>query len=143
MGGTEPSGRAHRYAGASDLERAASLLAERLPAPLRPFARLAYNYRWSWSLEGPELFRAMVDQGAELIALPAAFTHATGRAHWEVLLRARAIENLCFVLASAQGGLHFEGRRTFGHSQVIGLILVPLPDDDTQPTPFAQSVSGT
>jgi starch phosphorylase len=59
VGGTEPSGGTRRYAGASDLERAAALLAERLPAPLRPFARLAYNYRWSWSLEGPELFRAI------------------------------------------------------------------------------------
>ncbi|MEO1751852.1 carbon-nitrogen hydrolase family protein [Thiofaba sp. EF100] len=79
-----------------------------------------------YDLRFPELFRAMVDQGAELIALPAAFTHATGRAHWEVLLRARAIENLCFVLASAQGGQHFEGRRTFGHSQVIGPWGEPL-----------------
>ncbi|MGB9670628.1 MAG: carbon-nitrogen hydrolase family protein [Halothiobacillaceae bacterium] len=73
-----------------------------------------------FDLRFPELFRTMAAQGAELIALPAAFTHATGLAHWEVLLRARAIENQCFLLASAQGGLHFEGRRTFGHSQVIG-----------------------
>ncbi|MDM7323195.1 MAG: carbon-nitrogen hydrolase family protein [Gammaproteobacteria bacterium] len=73
-----------------------------------------------FDLRFPELFRAMVAQGAELIALPAAFTYATGRVHWEVLLRARAIENLCFVLASAQGGLHFPGRMTFGHSQIIG-----------------------
>jgi nitrilase len=73
-----------------------------------------------FDLRFPELFRAMVDQGAELIALPAAFTHATGKAHWEVLLRARAIENQCFVLAAAQGGVHFAGRQTFGHSQIIG-----------------------
>jgi len=73
-----------------------------------------------YDLRFPELFRAMAAQGAELIALPAAFTYTTGMAHWEVLLRARAIENLCYVLASAQGGQHFEGRRTFGHSQVIG-----------------------
>lgn len=72
-----------------------------------------------YDLRFPELFRAMVAQGAELFALPAAFTHATGMAHWEVLLRARAIENQCYVLAAAQGGEHFEGRRTFGHSQVI------------------------
>ncbi len=79
-----------------------------------------------YDLRFPELFRAMAAQGAELIALPAAFTHATGMAHWEVLLRARAIENLCFLLASAQGGLHFPGRRTFGHSQVIGPWGEPL-----------------
>ncbi|MGK0673468.1 MAG: carbon-nitrogen hydrolase family protein [Halothiobacillaceae bacterium] len=73
-----------------------------------------------YDLRFPELFRAMAMQGMELIALPAAFTHVTGRAHWEVLLRARAIENQCFLLASAQGGLHFPGRQTFGHSQIIG-----------------------
>jgi nitrilase len=54
-----------------------------------------------------------------LIVVPAAFTHTTGMAHWEVLLRARAIENQCYVLASAQGGLHANGRRTFGHSMLV------------------------
>ncbi len=72
-----------------------------------------------YDLRFPELFRRLLEQGAELFALPAAFTHATGLAHWEVLLRVRAIENQCYVLAAAQGGEHFEGRRTFGHSQVI------------------------
>ncbi|MEW6446278.1 MAG: carbon-nitrogen hydrolase family protein [Pseudomonadota bacterium] len=73
-----------------------------------------------YDLRFPELFRHMTEQGAELFALPAAFTHATGQAHWDTLLRARAIENQCFVLASAQGGQHSGGRRTFGHSQIIG-----------------------
>ncbi|RMG32801.1 MAG: carbon-nitrogen hydrolase family protein [Gammaproteobacteria bacterium] len=72
-----------------------------------------------YDLRFPELFRAMLDQQAELFALPAAFTATTGRAHWEVLLRARAIENLAFVLASAQGGFHVGGRETWGHSMIV------------------------
>ena len=72
-----------------------------------------------YDLRFPELFRAMIDQGAELFALPAAFTAVTGRAHWEVLLRARAIENLAYVIAGAQGGFHVGGRETWGHSMVI------------------------
>jgi nitrilase len=72
-----------------------------------------------YDLRFPELFRAMLDQGAEVIALPAAFTQASGKAHWDVLLRARAIENQCFMLAAAQGGEHYPGRQTFGHSQII------------------------
>jgi len=72
-----------------------------------------------YDLRFPELFRQMLVQNVEVIALPAAFTHATGQAHWDVLLRARAIENQCFILAAAQSGEHFAGRRTFGHSQII------------------------
>jgi len=77
-------------------------------------------------LRFPEQFRALVDQGMEILALPAAFTAATGAAHWEILLRARAIENQCYVIAAAQGGVHANGRETFGDSLVIdpwGLIL--------------------
>lgn len=74
-----------------------------------------------YDLRFPELFRALGQpQACDLLILPAAFTHTTGQAHWEVLLRARAIENLCHVLAPAQGGLHDNGRRTFGHSLIIG-----------------------
>ncbi len=72
-----------------------------------------------YDLRFPELFRAMLDDGMELLALPAAFTATTGRAHWEVLLRARAIENLCYVVASAQGGDHPGDRATHGESMVI------------------------
>ncbi len=72
-----------------------------------------------YDLRFPELFRAMLDDGMELLALPAAFTATTGRAHWEVLLRARAIENLCYVIASAQGGHHPGNRATHGESLVI------------------------
>jgi len=67
----------------------------------------------------PELFRQLERQGAELYSLPAAFTAPTGLAHWEVLLRARAVENLAFVLASAQSGLHANGRETYGDSLIV------------------------
>ncbi|TEA78108.1 carbon-nitrogen hydrolase family protein [Allopusillimonas ginsengisoli] len=70
-----------------------------------------------YDLRFPEYFRALGD--VSLIILPAAFTYTTGSAHWETLLRARAIENQCYVLASAQGGKHENGRRTWGHSMLI------------------------
>ena len=82
-----------------------------------------------YDLRFPELFRAMGD--VSLIVLPAAFTHTTGRAHWQVLLRARAIENQCYVLASAQGGTHPHGRKTWGESIIIdpwGEVLASLPE---------------
>jgi len=68
----------------------------------------------------PHLFRALARAGADMIAVPAAFTVPTGEAHWETLLRARAIETGCFVLAPAQGGTHADGRRTWGRSSVVG-----------------------
>lgn len=67
----------------------------------------------------PELFRALLDAGAALFALPSAFTRTTGRAHWELLLRARAVENLAWVVAAAQCGRHASGRETWGHSMVV------------------------
>jgi nitrilase len=67
----------------------------------------------------PELFRALVAQGAEVLSLPSAFTAPTGRAHWELLLRARAVENLCYVLAPAQSGTHQNGRETWGDSMIV------------------------
>jgi predicted amidohydrolase len=70
-----------------------------------------------YDLRFPELYRRFA--GAELVLVPAAFTAVTGRAHWEVLLRARAIENLCYVLAAAQGGQHENGRATWGHSMLV------------------------
>lgn len=81
-----------------------------------------------YDLRFPELFRRMGE--IDLLLLPAAFTATTGAAHWEVLLRARAIENQCYVLASAQGGTHPHGRQTFGHSMLIdpwGTVLESLP----------------
>lgn len=80
-----------------------------------PFGRVGLSV--CYDLRFPELYRAMGD--CVLIVVPAAFTHTTGMAHWEVLLRARAIENQCYVLASAQGGTHANGRRTFGHSMLV------------------------
>lgn len=67
----------------------------------------------------PHLYRTLAQAGAELITVPAAFTRVTGKAHWHVLLRARAIETGCFVLAPAQGGLHEDGRETYGHSLIV------------------------
>ncbi len=67
----------------------------------------------------PELYRALGEQGAQWFAVPSAFTVPTGRAHWEVLLRARAIENLAYVVASAQSGLHANGRQTWGHAMIV------------------------
>jgi nitrilase len=71
-----------------------------------------------YDLRFPELYRRLVDAGAEILTVPAAFTAPTGRAHWEVLLRARAVENLCFVVAAAQSGMHPNGRETYGDSLV-------------------------
>jgi len=72
-----------------------------------------------YDLRFPELFRAMMDKGTEVISLPAAFTAVTGRAHWDILVRSRAIENLSYVIAAAQGGFHVQGRETHGHSMVV------------------------
>lgn len=83
-----------------------------------------------YDLRFPEFFRAM--GAVNLMVLPSAFTYTTGSAHWEVLLRSRAIENQCYVLASAQGGKHANGRRTWGHSMLIspwGEIISCLPEN--------------
>jgi len=83
-----------------------------------------------YDLRFPELFRQMMDQGADFFVVSAAFTVPTGEAHWSLLLRARAVENLCHLVASAQVGEHENGRRTYGHSAVIdcwGAELAALP----------------
>ena len=72
-----------------------------------------------YDLRFPELYRRYAAQGADVLLVPSAFTHTTGQAHWELLLRARAVENLAYVLAPAQGGLHDNGRRTWGHSLLV------------------------
>ncbi len=72
-----------------------------------------------YDLRFPELYGALRDAGAELISVPSAFTALTGAAHWQVLLRARAIETQCMLLAANQGGVHGLGRETFGHSAII------------------------
>jgi len=82
-----------------------------------PFGKLGLAV--CYDLRFPELFRNMVNHGAELIAIPSAFTAKTGKAHWEVLVRARAIENLCYVVAAGQGGYHINGRESYGDSMIV------------------------
>jgi nitrilase len=84
-----------------------------------------------YDLRFPELFRRY--NPCDLIAVPAAFTYTTGEKHWELLLRARAVENQCYVIAPAQGGLHENGRRTWGHSMIVGPwgeVLAQLPEGE-------------
>lgn len=81
----------------------------------------------------PELYRAQVEQGAQILTVPSAFTEVTGEAHWHTLLRSRAIENSCYVLAPAQTGLHGEKRRTYGHSLIINPWGEILADAGKEP----------
>jgi len=111
--------------------------ARTLQAGREPVALEAAGWRIGLSicydLRFPELYRALMRPPCDLLCVPAAFTHTTGQAHWELLLRARAVENQCYVLASAQGGLHENGRRTWGHSMVIdpwGDVLQVLPEGE-------------
>jgi deaminated glutathione amidase len=80
-----------------------------------PFGRIGLAV--CYDLRFPELFRAM--KNVDIIVLPSAFTETTGKVHWEVLVRARAIENLAYVIAAAQGGYHINGRETYGHSMIV------------------------
>src|SRR5512146_38319 len=93
-----------------------------------PVGRLGLSV--CYDVRFPELFRRLSAAGAELLAVPSAFTEPTGRAHWETLLRARAIENLCWLIAPAQSGFHSNGRETYGDSMIVdhwGRILDRLP----------------
>ena len=85
-----------------------------------------------YDLRFPHLFRALAKQGAEIIAVPSAFTKPTGEAHWESLLRARAIENGCYIIAPAQTGGHPGNRHTFGHSLIIDPWGTVLADGGTE-----------
>jgi predicted amidohydrolase len=92
-----------------------------------PFGRMGVAV--CYDLRFPELFRQQLEAGMEILVLPSAFTAITGRAHWEVLVRARAIENLCYVIAPDQGGYHLSGRETYGHSMIVdpwGTVLNSL-----------------
>src|SRR5271168_3987632 len=82
-----------------------------------PWGRLGLTV--CYDLRFPALYRALAEAGASFLAIPSAFTKQTGEAHWDVLLRARAIENGCFVFAAAQGGTHESGRVTYGHSLIV------------------------
>jgi len=86
-----------------------------------------------YDLRFPQLFRAEAMAGAEVLTVPAAFTRQTGEAHWHVLLRARAIENGAYVIAAAQGGLHEDGRETYGHSLIVdpwGRVIAEAAHDE-------------
>lgn len=88
---------------------------------------ICYDVRFAY------FYRRLAQAGAQILTVPAAFTRPTGRAHWEILLRARAIETGCYVIAPAQGGLHEDGRRTWGHSMIIspwGDIVAELDHDE-------------
>lgn len=96
-----------------------------------PWGRLGLTV--CYDLRFPALYRALAEAGASFFAIPSAFTRQTGEAHWHVLLRARAIENGCFVFASAQGGKHESGRETYGHSLVIDPWGRILAEGGTEP----------
>src|SRR5258706_9409409 len=93
-----------------------------------PVGRLGLSV--CYDVRFPELYRHLSAAGAQLLAVPSAFTSPTGRAHWETLLRARAIENLCYVVAPAQSGFHPSGRETYGDSMIVdywGRVLQRVP----------------
>jgi deaminated glutathione amidase len=95
-----------------------------------PGFRLGFSI--CYDVRFPALYRVLAEAGAEVIAVPAAFTVPTGQAHWETLLRARAIETGCFIIAAAQGGAHANGRSTWGHSMVVdpwGEVVARRDDD--------------
>ena len=93
-----------------------------------PFGRLGVAI--CYDLRFPELFRQMADTGMDILAIPSAFTARTGAAHWDLLVRGRSVENLCYTVASNQGGFHVNGRETYGHSMIVdpwGKVMTCLP----------------
>jgi predicted amidohydrolase len=96
-----------------------------------PWGRLGLSI--CYDLRFPALYRALAEAGSSFFAVPSAFTCQTGEAHWHVLARARAIENGCFVFAAAQGGMHENGRETFGHSLIVDPWGKVLAEDGTEP----------
>ncbi|EJW11086.1 Carbon-nitrogen hydrolase [Rhodovulum sp. PH10] len=96
-----------------------------------PWGRLGMTI--CYDLRFPALYRALAEAGSAFVAIPAAFTRQTGEAHWHVLLRARAIENGCYVFAATQGGMHENGRETFGHSMVVDPWGVVIADNGSEP----------
>jgi predicted amidohydrolase len=96
-----------------------------------PWGRLGLTI--CYDLRFPALYRALAEAGASFLAIPSSFTKQTGEAHWHVLMRARAIENGCFVLAAAQGGKHENGRETYGHSLIVDPWGRVLAEGGTEP----------
>ena len=95
---------------------------------------VCYDVRFAY------LYRALAQAGAEILTVPAAFTRQTGEAHWHTLLRARAIETGCFVVAPAQTGTHDQGRQTYGHSLIVDPWGRVLADGGTEPGVVAASI---
>ena len=126
-----PTGESHR-------ESAAYAPGEAAVAHDAGFAKFGFTI--CYDVRFPHLCRALAKAGAEILTVPAAFTRPTGQAHWEVLLRARAIENGAFVLAPAQAGAHEDGRTTWGHSMVVGPWgeILAQADGDTPGVVFAE-----
>ena len=96
-----------------------------------PFGRVGLSI--CYDLRFPELYRRLARAGARVLAVPSAFTDRTGKDHWEVLLRARAIENLAYVVAAAQTGVHGRGRASHGHAMIVdpwGAVLAQIPDSE-------------
>ena len=119
--------------GTESYDESRTILAGTAPVSFdAPCGRVAMSV--CYDLRFPELYRGLAaGGGTSLILMPAAFTYTTGQAHWEILLRARAIENQCYVLAAAQGGKHENGRRTWGHSMLVdpwGEVLAVLPEGE-------------
>ncbi|WP_137928026.1 carbon-nitrogen hydrolase family protein [Cupriavidus sp. 2SB] len=122
--------------GTEDYDESRTILAGKTPVSFdAPCGRVAMSV--CYDLRFPELYRGLAagkgGPGLSLILMPAAFTYTTGQAHWEILLRARAIENQCYVLAAAQGGKHENGRRTWGHSMLVdpwGELMGVLPEGE-------------
>lgn len=95
--------------------------------------KFGFGHSICYDMRFPKLYNALAHLGAEIIVVPAAFTVPTGKAHWHVLLRARAIETASFIVAAAQGGNHENGRKTFGHSVIIspwGEVLAEMLNDE-------------
>ena len=112
-------------------ESAAYAPGERSVVAATPWARIGLSI--CYDMRFPDLYRALSNAGAEILSVPAAFTVPTGRAHWHVLLRARAIEAGAFVIAAAQSGEHEDGRATYGHSLVVdpwGEVLLDMGEGE-------------
>lgn len=103
---------------------------EQVVAVDTPWARMGLSV--CYDMRFPDLYRALTDAGATVLLIPAAFTVPTGQAHWHILLRARAIEGACFVIAAAQTGQHVDGRETYGHSLIADPWGEVVLDMDTQ-----------
>lgn len=96
-----------------------------------PFGKLGMSV--CYDVRFPELYRSLFEQGAELFVIPSAFTVPTGEAHWELLARARAVENFAYVIGACQGGMHTNGRRTYGHSLIVdpwGRVLSKIEGEE-------------